>query len=255
MTQPAPALTVHVPHFDYEGRTLFDGFRLSVGAGGWTCLLGPSGCGKSTLLRLTAGLLEGGRVTAEDGRVLTGRLSFMAQNDGLMPWLSVIDNVTVGFRLREGRRARNANRDAAAMETLRQVGLERVAHDLPATLSGGMRQRVALARTLMEDRPVVLMDEPFSALDAITRHRLQDLVAELLNDRTVLLVTHSPMEALRLGHQIYVLHELPARLDDPMVLDGETPRRGTDTGLLELQADLLERLTRAAESVERVPVQ
>ncbi len=255
MTQSAPALTVHVPHFDYEGRTLFDNFTLPVAAGTWTCLLGPSGCGKSTLLRLVAGLLDGGTIADEDGKPVDGRLSFMAQNDGLLPWLSVIDNVTIGFRLREGRRGAGGARADEAMLYLRRVGLERVANDLPSTLSGGMRQRVALARTLMEDRPVVLMDEPFSALDAITRHRLQDLVAELLSDRTVLLVTHSPMEALRLGHRIYVLHELPVTLDEPMKPDGQTPRRGTDAGVLELQANLLERLTRAAESFERAELQ
>ncbi len=254
MTQHAPALTVHVPHFDYEGRTLFDNFTLPVGAGAWTCLLGPSGCGKSTLLRLVAGLLDGATIADEDGQPVAGRLSFMAQNDGLLPWLSVIDNVTIGFRLRQGRTSGGA-RAQQGMSYLRRVGLERVANDLPSTLSGGMRQRVALARTLMEDRPVVLMDEPFSALDAITRHRLQDLVADLLSDRTVLLVTHSPMEALRLGHKIYVLHELPATLDEPMKPDGPTPRRGTDAGVLELQADLLERLTRAAESFEKAELQ
>ena len=96
---------------------------------------------------------------------------------------------------------------------------------LPATLSGGMRQRVALARTLMEDRPIVLMDEPFSALDAITRHRLQDLAAELLVGRTVLLVTHNPLEALRLGHRIYVLSGRPAVPRGPLLPRGRAAAR------------------------------
>ena len=129
-------------------------------------------------------------------------MALMAQQDLLLPWLPVVDNVTPGLppAWRGPRRtaAPARARDAAARP--RRPGARR-RDSLPATLSGGMRQRAALARTLMEDRPVVLMDEPFSALDAITRHRLQDLAAELLAGRTVLLVTHNPLEALRLGHR------------------------------------------------------
>ncbi|HJO88014.1 MAG TPA: ATP-binding cassette domain-containing protein, partial [Rhodospirillales bacterium] len=121
-------------------------------------------------------------------------------------------------------------------------------HDLPTKLSGGMRQRTALARTLMEDRPVVLMDEPFSALDAITRIRLQDMAAELLNDRTVLLVTHDPLEALRLGDRIHVLAGRPVTLDEPLIPVGVRPRDLHDPAVLAGQADLLERLS-AANSI------
>ncbi len=138
---------------------------------------------------------------ADDGAGLDGRIALMAQQDLLLPWLSVRDNVLLGHRLRGASRAelRRLREPAAAL--LARVGLERDADRLPGTLSGGMRQRAALARTLMEDRPIVLMDEPFSALDVVTRHRLQDLAAELLVGRTVLLVTHNPLEALRLGHR------------------------------------------------------
>ena len=119
------------------------------------------------------------------------------------------------------------------------------------TLSGGMRQRAALARTLMEDRPIVLMDEPFSALDAITRHRLQDLAAELLAGRTVLLVTHNPLEALRLGHRIYVLSGQPGRAARPARCRAALPPRdAADPTLLALQAELLGELTRSAELLE-----
>ena len=100
-----------------------------------------------------------------------------------------------------------------ARELLAMVGLAGTERALPATLSGGMRQRVALARTLMEDRPIILMDEPFSSLDAITRYQLQALAADMLSGRTVLLVTHDPLEALRLGHRIHVLSGRPAELD------------------------------------------
>jgi putative hydroxymethylpyrimidine transport system ATP-binding protein len=109
-----------------------------------------------------------------------------------------------------------------------------------------MRQRVAVARTLMEDRPVLLMDEPFSSLDAITRLRLQTLAAELLCDRTVLLVTHDPLEALRLGHRIHVLAGSPAQLDIALEPPGKPPRAIDDPAILAMQGDLLRRLDRAA---------
>ncbi len=117
---------------------------------------------------------------------------------------------------------------------------------LPATLSGGQRQRAALARTLMEGRPVVLMDEPFSAVDAITRARLQELAARLLRGRTVLLVTHDPLEALRLGHRIHVMAGRPALLGAAMEPPEETPRDATDPSLRELHLELLAQLGAAA---------
>jgi putative hydroxymethylpyrimidine transport system ATP-binding protein len=118
---------------------------------------------------------------------------------------------------------------------------------MPATLSGGQRQRVALARTLMEDRPLVLMDEPFSALDAITRARLQVQAARLLAGRTVLLVTHDPLEALRLGHRIHVMAGHPARIEAPIQPDGAPPRDLHDPALLARQGDLLARLADARD--------
>jgi putative hydroxymethylpyrimidine transport system ATP-binding protein len=135
---------------------------------------------------------------------------------------------------------------------LARVGLAERAKDRPAQLSGGERQRVALARTLMEDRPVVLMDEPFSSLDAITRFELQALAAELLTGRTVLLVTHDPLEALRLGHRVQVMAQgsggAPARLDTALEPAGTPPRDPADPALLAQQAELLKRLIRAKQA-------
>ncbi len=125
---------------------------------------------------------------------------------------------------------------------LERVGLVPQKDQLPATLSGGERQRAALARTLMEDRPVVLMDEPFSALDAITRARLQVLAAGLLAGRTVLLVTHDPLEALRLGHRIQVMTGHPARIEGTIEPAGLPPRDLHDPALLARQGELLARL-------------
>ena len=246
MAEPPVGLTVGVHALSHAGVTLFERLRFRIEAGRCTCLLGPSGVGKTTLLRLIAGLTPGALVAADDGRPLDGRIAMMAQQDLLLPWLSVLDNVLLGRRLRGAARAERQRLRAPALALLERVGLAREADRLPATLSGGMRQRVALARTLMEDRPIVLMDEPFSALDAVGRHRLQDLAAELLTDRTVLLVTHSPLEALRLGHRLYVLTGRPAEPRGPLTPRGRPPRDPADPTLLAQQAELLAELTRSA---------
>ncbi len=185
---------------------LFGSLTLDIAAGQWTCLLGPSGIGKSTILRLIAGLETGsifdGRISADDHAPLTDRIAYMAQSDLLLPWLDVTGNVLLGPQLRREGDARDRAADLIA-----RVGLAEHAEKRPAQLSGGMRQRAALARTLMEDRPIILLDEPFSALDARTRAEMQELAAELLSGRTVLLVTHDPAEAARLGHTITVMTE------------------------------------------------
>jgi putative hydroxymethylpyrimidine transport system ATP-binding protein len=186
------------------GARLFGPLEMTLPAGEWTCLLGPSGVGKSTILRLIAGLPTGvrfdGTIAAGDGAPLAGRVGYMAQSDLLLPWLDVLGNVVLGARLRHERPDR-----ARADGLVARVGLGHRARSRPGTLSGGERQRAALARTLMEDRPVVLLDEPFSALDAGTRADMQETAAELLAGRTVLLVTHDPAEAARLGHRIHVI--------------------------------------------------
>jgi putative hydroxymethylpyrimidine transport system ATP-binding protein len=226
------------------GAAVLGPLDLRLEGGRVTALLGPSGSGKSTLLRLLAGLLPippGGAVTAEDGRPLAGRLAWMAQSDLLVPWRDAAGNVTLGAHLR-GERAEPAR----ARALLEAVGLPPPDHTkAPAALSGGMRQRVALARTLMEDRAVVLMDEPFSAVDAPTRHRLGELAARLLAGRTVVLVTHDPLEALRLADRVIVLAGQPAVPAELPAPAGAPPRPAWDPAVLAASAALLERLAEA----------
>jgi len=202
---PAPGVELKGRAF-IEGAPLFGPLELHLRPGEWTCLLGPSGVGKSTALRMIADLPTGveldGSVRASDDQPIAGRVAYMAQSDLLLPWLDLTGNVLLGARLRGERPDR-----ARARELLARVGLKGREAERPNHLSGGERQRVALARTLMEDRPIVLLDEPFSALDARTRAEMQALGAELLAGRTVLLVTHDPAEAARLGHRILVLTE------------------------------------------------
>ena len=238
----APDVFLEGISFEYAGEYIFRSLDFTVKGGEWACLIGPSGCGKSTLLRLISGSLrEGfsGTVRFSNGLNQSGLTSWMAQKDLLFPWLTVIENVCLGARLRG---EASPEKREKALKLLEHVGLSDYSTALPAELSGGMRQRVALLRTLMEERPVILMDEPFSALDALTRLKLQDLAAEMVKGATVLMVTHDPLEALRLGHRIYVMTGRPARLSDALMPPGNPPRKPGDMEIAALQAELLERL-------------
>lgn len=233
------------PHIFFQGsysiqnKKLFASVTLEIQAGRWTCLLGRSGVGKSTILRLILGLDTAGKfdgaIRADDDQPIEGRASYMAQSDLLLPWLNLRENVILGGRLR-GEKPNVEKADAM----IAQVGLTAHNTKKPAALSGGMRQRAALARTLMEDRPIVLLDEPFSALDAGTRADMQDLAATVLMGRTVLLVTHDPAEACRLGHNITVL--TPTGAEPWSVPDTMPVRQADDPKTLNAQAALLSHL-------------
>jgi len=218
-----------------KGTPIFSELDLTLEPRSWTCLLGASGVGKSTVLRLFAGLAEDIEFTGDQSD--PGRVALVAQHDLLLPWLSVLDNVLVGARLRGD----DPDTDRAH-DTLAQVGLSDHAFKRPSALSGGQRQRVALARTLMEDCAVVLLDEPFSALDALTRAQMQDLTAKLLANRTVLLVTHDPAEAARLGQTILIM--TATGLIKVATPSGPIPRPFNDESVLRAQADLFDQLRR-----------
>ena len=234
---PPVSLALRGGALAFGDKTVFENLDLDIPAGQTTALLGPSGVGKSCLLRLIAGISREATarvLAAGDGGPLAGRIAYMDQRDLLLPWLNVLDNVCLGARLR-GETADHQR----ALSLLQRVGLRDEARALPAALSGGMRQRAALARTLMEDRAIVLMDEPFSAVDALTRLRLQDLAAELLGARTILLVTHDPMEALRLGHRILIMGGDPVTLAPVLEPQGSPPRPADDPALYGQAAKIL----------------
>jgi len=235
---PVPGITL-TGQATIQGAPLFAPLSLSLDAGQWTCLLGGSGVGKSTLLRLICGLPTGaefsGDILASDGGEVSARVAYMAQDDLLMPWATVSQNILLGAALR------GDPRDHPRLaQILDRVGLTDHAAKKPSALSGGQRQRVALARTLMEDKPVILLDEPFSALDAQTRAAMQDLSAEVLRGKTVLIVTHDPIEAARLGDNIQIMSAEGLMSVTPPT--GPIPRPVSSLDVLKTQADLLTRL-------------
>lgn len=223
----------------FNGKVLFDNLSFSVEAGKCTCLLGPSGCGKSTLLKL----ISGNTAIPYSGDInfssTSHGIGWMGQDDLLLPWMNLIDNVLLGAKLRG--EVTDTIR-SKAQKLLEAAGLSQYEKALPSTLSGGMRQRTALLRTLMEERPLLLMDEPFSALDALTRLKLQNLAAKMTIGKTVLLVTHDPMEALRMGDTILVLSGDPIKVSNFATLPGTPPRAPGDPHMSLIYTELLAKL-------------
>tara|TARA_B100000029_G_scaffold487011_2_gene541992 strand:- start:15247 stop:16068 length:822 start_codon:yes stop_codon:yes gene_type:complete len=241
---PTPlGLHVHNARLAYSNSPIFENLSTEISAGKWTCILGPSGVGKSALLRMIVGLGPidpATRIFSTDGTTLVKKISWMAQQDLLLPWLTVFKNVALGSHLRGVKPDKEK-----VLDLLNKVGMHKYCNDRPDILSGGQKQRVALARTLMEGRPIVLMDEPFSSVDAITRSRLQELAADLLTNQTVLLVTHDPLEALRLGHNIYVMSGKPAKLGQVMQPNEQIPRNPSNHSLQEMHSLILAQLKSA----------
>ena len=215
-----------------------DQVSLEVPPGEFTCLIGASGCGKSTLLSLVAGLEQptSGEVWAGGGKV-----AFMFQEPALFPWLTAAGNVDLALRARGLSKAERRQRTAELLETVRLTGF---GGKRPHELSGGMRQRVALARALAQDADVLLMDEPFGALDAMTRDVLHDELDRICGDRglTVLFVTHNVREAVRLGDRVVVLSSRPGRVIAEFDVPIERPRRIDSAPVAELAAQVTDRL-------------
>ena len=208
-----------------SGTIALNRLSLDVGAGELLSLLGPSGCGKSTLLRLIAGLAEpsAGRIEWMDPAA-SHRLGFVFQEPTLMPWARAADNIRLPLMLAGMSRAES---DAQVNEAIAHVGLEGFARAYPRELSGGMRMRVSIARALVTRPLVLLMDEPFAALDEITRFRLESDLAELQQRRglTVIFVTHSIFESVYLGNRVVVLSPRPGHVVASRRIEGPTPRQ------------------------------
>jgi ABC-type nitrate/sulfonate/bicarbonate transport system ATPase subunit len=199
-------------------------------------VVGPSGCGKSTLLELVCGLAE-----PDGGSVEAAPAALMPQRDGLLPWLSALDNAALALRV--GGTGRAAAR-AAAHEHFAAFGLEGFERARPRELSGGMRQRVAFLRTLLAGRPVLCLDEPFGALDALTRTQMQRWLASALErePRTVLLVTHDVEEAVLLADRLVLLSPRPGRVIATLDISLSRPRHRTDADVVALRERALEAL-------------
>ncbi|KIV61107.1 ABC-type nitrate/sulfonate/bicarbonate transport system, ATPase component [Pseudomonas sp. FeS53a] len=231
-----PLLDFRVQRKAFAGHTVLQDVHLQLAEGEVVSLLGPSGCGKSTLLRIVAGLERDYSGQALRGE---GEVAFVFQEPRLMPWLTVAENI--GFT---DDRAYDRPRVA---QLIREVGLEGFEQALPKQLSGGMAQRVAIARGLYSRPRVLLLDEPFSAVDAFTRMKLQDLLLALAAHHGIalLLVTHDVDEALYLGDRVLVMGSRPGRVLETLEVPLARPRDRRDPLLAQLRAEALTALHRA----------
>jgi len=267
---PQAAATPGTPRIAIDGVTLryagfartersnlaLDNISFRVADGEFVAIIGPSGCGKSTLLRLVSGLLG---VTEGDVRVAGIRVSgvpkgigFLFQSDALLPWKTALENVAIGAML-AGRGEREAREKAAQL--LAEIGLERALNRYPSQLSGGMRKRVALSRTLAYEPTVFLLDEPFSALDAQTRIHVGNLFLKILErlGQTVMFVTHDIDEAIALADRVVVMTAAPGRVAAEFPIDLPRPRdyyrSRMEPGFAALQARIWEVLRREMQGV------
>ncbi len=236
--------------FNVDGyrQLVLDDIQLTVGEGEFVSIIGPSGCGKSTLLNIVAGLdsPDSGTVTVEgdQGVSALGRVGYMQQKDLLLPWRTVLDNAILGLELHGVPRRQARTR---ALELTEFFGLKGFESQYPYALSGGMKQRAAFLRTMLMDQEIVLLDEPFGALDALTRVQMQEWLLELWDSlrKTIVLITHDMDEAILLSDRVYVLTHRPGRVT--MVLDVDLPRprsyeQVTEPSFARLKSRLLEPL-------------
>jgi len=229
---------------------VLDSVSLNVGAGGWTSLVGPSGCGKTTLAKIASGILS-----ADAGRVLIGgedaahpaAVAYMPQHDTLFPWRSAIENAILSADV-DGRSRAEARTEARHL--FARFGLSGFEDQRPSTLSGGMRQRVALARTFLAHRDILVLDEPFGALDALTRAGLQRWLSDVWMEleHTVLFITHDVEEAVLLSDRIAVSSPLPGRIRTETRVELPRPRSRVSPEVTSIRAALMESLAEGAIS-------
>ncbi|PBQ02286.1 ABC transporter ATP-binding protein [Pseudomonas syringae] len=233
---PESLMDIRVEHKAFAGNTVLHGIDLSLQSGEIVSLLGPSGCGKSTLLRIGAGLEQDFRGSVQR---IQGEVAFVFQEPRLMPWLTVAQNIGFSDDDRYDRHW--------VGQLIEEVGLSGFADALPKALSGGMAQRVAIARGLYSHPAVLLLDEPFSAVDAFTRMKLQDLLLQLAARHaiTLLLVTHDVDEALYLSDRVLVMGSRPGTITHQLPIGLQTPRDRRDPLLARLKAQALTELQQA----------
>jgi NitT/TauT family transport system ATP-binding protein len=225
----APIIIFDDVRVSFGGEEIYDRLNFDVRRGEFICILGPSGCGKSTSLRLIGGLLDvtAGRVTVDERAPSEAwlEIAFVFQSPRLVPWRTALGNVLLGSQLRFGRRDQDQFRERAS-DFLRLVGLGDDAHKYPSMLSGGERQRVAIARALAVNPKIILMDEPFSALDPNMRRRMRAEMERiwLTTRKTVVFVTHDIDESLQLADRIVVLSNKPTRVIEIIDLPMARPR-------------------------------
>jgi NitT/TauT family transport system ATP-binding protein len=232
----AGSLLLEKVSHDYDGVAVLQELSLSVSPGELVVLVGPSGCGKTTLLNILSGFLK-----PRSGIVqTTGLLRTVYQQDGLFPWLTVKENIAMGLRAMKDK----IRKEKELQELLELIHLENFRDHYPHQLSGGMRQRVELARVIAGDSDILLMDEPFSALDYQTRLRMRQELALLLEKRprTVVFVTHDIEEAAQLADRVLVLSQRPARISKELSVSLHRPRNPTDDAVVEASKDILEEL-------------
>lgn len=227
---PVPnAVTLRNLSRSFEGRTILDRVSLDIPHGQFVSLLGESGSGKTTLLRALAGLDDDAE--SQGHFQVPASTSVLFQDSRLLPWKTVIDNVTLGLRRTDAK--------ATALDMLEAVGLRDKAHVWPSTLSGGQKQRASLARSLIRSPSLLLADEPFGALDALTRIRMQELLMRLVERErpTIILVTHDVDEALLLSDRILVLQD--GRISEDHAISLPHPWRSHQSELIDIRAKLL----------------
>jgi len=224
---------------DFKGKKLFENLNFNILEDKNTALLGTSGVGKSTLLRAIANLenenISNGKIVLKEDTTI----AWLSQENSLYPWLSILDNVQLYHHLKGSKTKQTLQK---AKELIEQVNMTEHCEKKTYELSGGQKQRIALARTLMQEANLILMDEPFSALDAITKIQLQELTCKLLKDKTVVLVTHDPQEAIKLTNHIYILENQPLSIKEVASLQGELPHKLSNEKLWNLQEELISKL-------------
>ena len=216
---------------------IYDRISFSVREGEFLCVLGPSGCGKSTLLRIVGDLLpvDSGIVTV-DGRSATDawqEIAYVFQSPRLLPWRNALENVALARQLRFGRQTSKARNLEVSRALLELVGLENDAHKMPHMLSGGERQRVSIARALAVEPRIILMDEPFSALDVNTRRRMRTEIVDIWKKtgKSIVFVTHEIDEAIELADRIVILSSKPASTREIVDVTAPRPRHATSPGM------------------------